>query len=59
MGFPPISTIGLGFTVVSSDSREPNPPANMTAFMVALSKPQMRVRVRKNHPIGPCAIIAP
>ena len=29
MGFPPISTIGLGFNVVSSDNLEPNPPANI------------------------------
>src|SRR5215207_8717071 len=32
IGLPPISTIGLGFSVVSSLSREPRPPARMTAF---------------------------
>lgn len=30
-------TIGLGHKVVSSDRREPNPPAKMTAFMFNLS----------------------
>src|SRR3954447_16051673 len=33
IGLPPISTIGLGLTVVSSESREPSPPARITAFM--------------------------
>ena len=32
IGLPPISTIGLGRTAVSSLSREPNPPAKITAF---------------------------
>ena len=32
IGLPPISTIGFGRTAVSSLSREPNPPARMTAF---------------------------
>src|SRR5215510_1125615 len=34
MGFPPISTIGLGRTVVSSASRVPRPPARMITFML-------------------------
>src|SRR5674536_139629 len=33
MGLPPTSTIGFGRRVVSSLSREPIPPARMTAFM--------------------------
>jgi dTDP-4-amino-4,6-dideoxygalactose transaminase len=33
IGLPPISTIGLGRTVVSSLSLEPNPPARITAFI--------------------------
>src|SRR5262249_47976163 len=33
IGLPPISTIGLGRTTVSSLMREPRPPASMTAFM--------------------------
>src|SRR5487761_893731 len=32
IGLPPISTIGLGRTGVSSLSREPKPPARITAF---------------------------
>src|SRR4051794_11018243 len=32
IGRPPISTIGLGRTVVSSESRVPSPPAKMTTF---------------------------
>src|SRR5918997_5833304 len=32
IGLPPISTIGLGLSVVSSLSREPIPPARITAF---------------------------
>src|SRR5262245_33911211 len=35
IGLSPISTIGFGRTVVSSDSRVPNPPARMTALMAA------------------------
>ena len=31
-GFPPISIIGLGFKLVSSESRVPSPPAKITAF---------------------------
>src|SRR5947209_3775330 len=34
MGRPPISTIGLGRTAVSSSRREPRPPARITAFIV-------------------------
>src|SRR5919108_3723917 len=33
IGFVPICTIGLGIRSVSSASRVPNPPANMTTFM--------------------------
>jgi hypothetical protein len=34
MGFPPISTMGLGLISVSSASRVPNPPASMAVFIV-------------------------
>src|SRR5579864_4905954 len=33
IGRPPISTIGFGRVTVSSLSRVPSPPANMTAFI--------------------------
>src|SRR5690606_8738502 len=33
IGLPPISTIGLGRTALSSLMRVPNPPARMTAYM--------------------------
>src|SRR3989339_1463666 len=33
IGFPPISTMGLGFRSVSSEIRVPKPPARMTACM--------------------------
>ena len=32
IGLPPISTIGFGRSAVSSDRREPRPPARMMAF---------------------------
>ena len=32
IGLPPISTIGLGRSVVSSESRVPSPPARITVF---------------------------
>src|SRR6185295_14351755 len=35
IGFPPISTIGLGRPTVSSLRRDPIPPARMTAFMMS------------------------
>jgi hypothetical protein len=38
--FPPISTIGLGRTMVSSDSRVPSPPARITAFIGLLRRQQ-------------------
>src|ERR1035438_902406 len=34
IGRPPISTIGFGRRLVSSERREPNPPARMIAFML-------------------------
>src|SRR5579863_6084847 len=37
IGRPPTSTIGFGRTVVSSASREPSPPANITTFIWKLS----------------------
>src|SRR6266581_69228 len=37
IGRSPISTIGLGRVSVSSVSREPNPPARMTVFMITPS----------------------
>src|SRR6516225_8340188 len=33
IGFPPISTIGFGRRLVSSDKRDPIPPARITAFI--------------------------
>src|SRR6187401_2941725 len=33
IGCPPISTIGLGLTIVSSDRRDPTPPARIATFM--------------------------
>src|ERR1700690_1697646 len=33
IGLPPISPIGLGLTVVSSDNRVPSPPARMATFI--------------------------
>src|SRR5262245_50264704 len=36
IGLPPISTIGFGRKTVSSDKRDPNPPAKMTAFIALL-----------------------
>src|SRR3972149_12240252 len=38
IGRPPISTIGFGLRVVSSESRLPSPPARITAFMVFRSE---------------------
>jgi hypothetical protein len=38
MGRPPISTIGLGRTVVSSDKRVPKPPASITTFIDSNSR---------------------
>src|SRR6478672_723490 len=38
IGRPPISTIGLGLIVVSSEMRVPNPPARMTTFMIFLKE---------------------
>ena len=35
IGRPPISTIGFGRTVVSSESLVPSPPARITVFMTA------------------------
>jgi hypothetical protein len=32
IGLPPISTIGFGLSAVSSDKREPRPPARMIVF---------------------------
>src|SRR5580692_6046614 len=36
IGRPPISTIGFGRSVVSSESRVPSPPARITAFIQTL-----------------------
>jgi hypothetical protein len=33
---PPTSTIGFGRKTVSSDKREPNPPARIIAFIASL-----------------------
>src|SRR5271166_743433 len=42
IGLPPISTIGLGRTAVSSLSREPKPPARITAFTAVQVIPRPR-----------------
>src|SRR5712691_9032412 len=34
IGLPPTSTIGLGRKTVSSDKRDPKPPARITTFIV-------------------------
>ena len=34
IGFPPISTMGLGRRRVSSDNRVPNPPAKISTFII-------------------------
>ena len=34
IGFPPISTMGLGINEVSSLNRVPRPPARRTAFII-------------------------
>src|SRR5664279_1908370 len=35
IGLPPISIIGLGFRLLSSEMRVPSPPARMTTFMAS------------------------
>ena len=42
MGRPPISTIGFGFNTVSSESREPTPPAIITTFHSNIPPKQFR-----------------
>src|SRR5215208_3317793 len=37
IGRPPISTIGFGFTSVSSERRVPSPPARITTFRFSMS----------------------
>ena len=37
IGLPPMVTMGLGLSTVSSERRVPNPPAKMTAFNVRTS----------------------
>src|SRR5260370_23605515 len=52
--FPPISTIGLGRTVVSSAKRVPKPPARITVFISSLStrfKPILRNISRHSKPM--------
>src|ERR1700728_1444701 len=53
IGRPPISTIGLGRVTVSSLSRVPSPPANMTAFIPILWCSQaLRYLSRKRFPLS-------
>src|SRR5579859_334746 len=58
MGLPPISTIGLGLTCVSSARRVPSPPARITVFMCAPSSALHRafapraVRLRVMRVVG-------
>src|SRR5262245_16676752 len=40
MGLPPMSMSGFGIAAVSSDSRVPNPPAKITAFILRAPSPQ-------------------
>src|SRR6266446_10108582 len=49
IGRPPISTIGLSLIVVSSEMREPNPPASMTTFMIFLKEVGERNQSAKAH----------
>lgn len=53
MGRPPISIIGLGRMVVSSDRRVPRPPARITAFIVcpAYNRPQPRACEAAERPL--------
>jgi hypothetical protein len=39
MGRPPISIIGFGLTIVSSEIRLPSPPASNTTFIEPSGKP--------------------
>ena len=50
IGRPPISTMGLGFKTVSSARREPNPPANITAFIFRLSPCNLETPARTQLP---------
>src|SRR5690349_9682245 len=57
IGLPPISTIGFGRATVSSDSREPRPPARMTAFIVhppltPRTGAELGPRARRHEPLG-------
>jgi hypothetical protein len=38
IGRPPISTIGFGLVIVSSESLVPRPPAKITAFIEVVPK---------------------
>src|SRR5450830_483842 len=50
IGLPPTSTIGFGRRVVSSLSREPIPPARMTAFMTpSPGEPPPLLHVRSGY----------
>lgn len=52
IGLPPISTIGFGRTAVSSLSREPNPPAKITAFTRSRLAIRRRPESTRGHPGG-------
>src|ERR1041385_5540310 len=60
-GRPPISTMGFGRTAVSSLSREPKPPARITAFTArSLLNPQREIacEVPSTSPEAPSACTA-
>jgi hypothetical protein len=56
---PPISTIGLGRTAVSSLSREPKPPAKITAFIVVRVVDAAYVTTAPHRSLTPTTFDAP
>src|SRR5271157_5827062 len=48
-GFPPISTMGLGLTTVSSERRVPNPPAKIPTFISHLPFQKSDTSSRARH----------
>src|SRR5271163_3868878 len=58
IGLPPISTMGLGRTVVSSLSREPRPPARITAFTACRLLDAPHIQPRDPTQPGPPSVLA-
>jgi hypothetical protein len=59
IGLPPISTIGFGRTAVSSLSREPKPPARITAFIVVRLLDAAHVTAAPHRSLTPTTFEAP